>query len=288
MILNGSRFTAREMRVRAALGLYDPPSCDSPVEFFYRGHPDAMRVGLGLEPDQRAVATVYGRCRRCAACLRARGRLWTARACSETAVAQRTWFGTLTVAPDHRTRLSYAADLAASRARCEPWSALSTPEQFRYLVDAASADLTLYLKRVRKNSKARLRYLLVSEAHKDGFPHFHVLIHEQEGHVTYRQLSDGWRLGFSQFKLVPAGDVKAAFYVCKYLSKSALTRVRASHRYGHVGMFANVVTERLEEAASAVARVAATGGKSSVRKASKSEVASSDAMMRSPDFSSKE
>lgn len=108
---------------------------------------------------------------------------------------------------------------------------MSSENQFRYLVKYLNQEIDRYLKRVRK-SGAPFRYLLVSEAHKDGFPHFHLLVHEAALPLTKRLLESNWRLGYSQFRLVNNSDPRSAFYVCKYLAKSAQTRVRASKGYG--------------------------------------------------------
>lgn len=125
-----------------------------------------------------------------------------------------------------------------SRARQRLWSggtdfdALSPHEQFMERMTEIGREVTLYLKRVRKESGARVRYLLVAEAHKTGLPHLHILVHEAspDKPVRHKTLEGQWKLGFTRFKL--AHDVKTASYVCKYISKALLARVRASLRYG--------------------------------------------------------
>lgn len=204
--------------------------CLDPVELHLFGYPDKLLVDLGIEPDRNVAERIKVRCRKCAPCLMARSKLWTARAIDECRFASRSWFGTLTLAPDHAFGLRVQAQAAATRSGVA-WSELDGAEQFRRTANEASAELTLWLKRVRKNSGARLRYLLVCEAHKSGVPHWHCLIHEHQGEARKRTLDKAWRLGFSQFRLVD-GDGAAAAYVCKYLAKSALTRVRASQKYG--------------------------------------------------------
>lgn len=89
--------------------------------------------------------------------------------------------------------------------------------------------------------KAPFRFLAVFERHKDGFPHLHLLIHEQGQPLTKSAIQAEWRLGFSQCKLVDQGP-KAAFYVAKYLGKDAATRIRASVRYGN-GALSALLTE---------------------------------------------
>lgn len=112
------------------------------------------------------------------------------------------------------------------------YDALSEEEQFRERVRAISPEITKFIKRVRKNSGAPLRYLWVAERHKSGAPHFHMLVHEvdEASPVRYDVLTSAWWFGFTRFKLIE--DTKAAGYVSKYLSKDACARVRASLHYG--------------------------------------------------------
>lgn len=229
--------------------------CEQPVEMRYRGAPDPVRVGLGIEKDTVAVAYAKARCRRCQPCLYHRRRLWTARAMAECAVAPRTWFGTLTFRPEERISILYRAQLRYERSALESWSKLGESEQHASLVREASPRVTRWLKRVRKESRASFRYLLVSEAHKDGMPHFHLLLHEKDTSVTKRCLDGNWRDGFSQFRLVDVGSPLGARYVCKYLSKSALTRVRASQRYGQASALAGRVTELTEKASNLIEKL---------------------------------
>lgn len=167
-------------------------------------------------------------CRSCEPCLRARSRLWAALAVAETRVWPRTWFGTLTLSPHESFRTLMEARQRA-RHRATPIEGESEQSQFTKHVNAIGPEIGKFLKRVRKNTGAKLRYLLVAEPHKSGLPHFHILIHECAGLVRYDDLKSQWLLGFSAWKLT---DHKSASYVCKYLSKSARARVRASQAYG--------------------------------------------------------
>lgn len=111
---------------------------------------------------------------------------------------------------------------------------MTADEQFVQRHKTIARWLTLWVKRVRKNSGAPIRYLLVCEAHKSGLPHYHMLLHERspELQVRKRMLQAEWQAyGFTNCKLVEQ-DQHAARYVSKYLAKSALARVRASVRYG--------------------------------------------------------
>lgn len=171
------------------------------------------------------------RCRKCKTCRQARASMWRARAISELKVASRTWFGTLTLNPHEQFRLLTAARAKLNRQGID-YDALGDAEKFRIRVSVASPDITKYIKRVREQSKAPLRYLWVSEAHKSGSPHFHALFHETDidRPILHRILRDQWIHGFTRWKLVES--LPAGTYLTKYLSKSAASRIRASVDYG--------------------------------------------------------
>lgn len=219
-------------------------ACLNPVQLPAIGLP-SMREGKGPLP-----LTIDGRCRQCAACLQHRRQLWTARAVDEIAASSRTWFGTLTVRPEERVRLAYLAERTRLRAGGELLSSLDSSERFRVLADALGSEVTRWLKRVRSAAKQPLRYLLVAEAHKSGDPHMHILVHEPAGPIAKRTLEDQWRIGFSHWRLV-GQEPGAATYVCKYLAKDALTRVRASQHYGQTQLVRSL-TERIEKISAAL------------------------------------
>lgn len=152
---------------------------------------------------------------------------------SEISQAPRSWFVTLTVAPDIRAQFAMKSELVALR-RGVAWAEMTPEQQFRSLHGVISREITLYLKRVRERVGAPLRFVLVCEKHKDGYPHFHAVIHETEsGTVRYRDIVEPWAHGFAHAKLVQEdGARKTGAYVAKYLSKSAFGRVRASRGYG--------------------------------------------------------
>lgn len=172
------------------------------------------------------------RCRKCETCLKARAAHWRMRAVQEYRLARRTWFGTLTLEPSAHFKALSQARVALAREGID-FETLSGEEQLSERHKQIAPLITLFLKRIRKRSGAKLRYMLVMEAHKSGLPHYHILIHESVGSVLHRQLQGCWDHGFSNWKLV--ADDEAASYVCKYLAKSALARVRASVRYGVSG-----------------------------------------------------
>lgn len=171
------------------------------------------------------------RCRRCDNCRNGRKWLWTQRARTETGGSYRTWFGTITLSPQSQFRFLTLARAKLSKQGVD-FDGEDFGAQHRLRVSAISPEITKYLKRVRKASGAPLRFLMVSEVHKSGEPHFHMLVHEtdHDAQVTHRILSDHWKWGFTKWNLVK--DAKSASYLTKYLAKSSAARVRASLRYG--------------------------------------------------------
>lgn len=210
-------------------------NCSAPVLLERDGYPllkrgkSAYEVG-GTSGTRPHLTDLEAPCRKCENCLKRRAAHWRLRAYSEYRAAERTWFGTLTVAPEHRLRVLAACRAVASR-NGDDFDMLPLAKQFREKVKCISREVTRYLKRVR-NGHPGMRFLLVVEAHKNGDPHFHVLVHEVAGDpIRHAKLSDQWRIGFSNWKLV--ADSKSAAYVTKYLAKSNLARVRASIDYGN-------------------------------------------------------
>lgn len=169
-------------------------------------------------------------CRTCKWCLQVRARQWSERMVQEVVWGQRTWFGTLTLNPQSH----YVMECRAGE-RLNVVNPLDgTLSHNIYSVNREiSKEITLWLKRLRKQSRAKLRYVIVAELHKSGRLHYHILVTEQPGSapVRYKDLKAQWRLGFSAWKLVKSGG-EAAGYVSKYLAKSSLARVRASRAYG--------------------------------------------------------
>lgn len=246
------RDSARAHRWRDAVGDELAPWCDAPVEVHAIGLPDFLDPGASPLPVTLKVA-----CRKCEGCLTHRRNLWAARATDEIRLSRRTWFVTLTVSPENRFRLGLAAEKQYLRPGGETLADLKPDELFRLQCKVLSKELTLSLKRMRK--KARFRFLAVFERHKDGFPHLHLLIHENVQPITKSAIQAEWRLGFSQCKLVDDRP-GAAFYVAKYLAKEAATRVRASVRYGQTS---GLITEQLLSICDAVGAQASNGPPSS-------------------------
>lgn len=212
-------------------------SCESPVyvECNTSTVGSVFADGGRLRTD-RHTTEIWARCRKCAPCLRARAMYWRTQIRLETDAANRTWFGTLTLRPDEHFKALVRARLRLSRSGID-FDALSIDQQFGARHQVIGPDLTKFLKRVRKESAAKLRYCLVAERHKSGLPHYHLVVHEVGGQpVRHKTLQGQWKLGFSNWKLVDVNDsAKSAAYVAKYLSKCAEARVRASKRYGQLG-----------------------------------------------------
>lgn len=171
------------------------------------------------------------RCRKCERCRKIRQRMWSARAKAETAASSRTWFGTLTLRPDAHHIMLARARVRLARGGTD-FDSLSFGEQFQERYKECSKEITKYIKRVRKESGVAFRTLIVCEHHKSGLPHFHLLVHERDaaGVVKHRTLSSQWQLGFEKWRVV--SDLREATYLCKYLSKASVARVRASAAYG--------------------------------------------------------
>lgn len=180
-------------------------------------------------------ASITVRCRKCDNCLRERARRWARKAMLEIQQSPRTWFATYTATPDQQFRWLLQARMLCGEDH--PLEAHTADEQFKLRCRAAGPDITRYIKRIRKQSKARIRYLWVAERHSSGLPHFHALIHEVRADMPIRKtvLREQWPHGFSKFKLTE--NTGTAWYLCKYLSKDLASRVRGSLQYGHAVPF---------------------------------------------------
>lgn len=216
--------------------------CQNPQKVRLFGKVPATHKGMrGNIP--KGVLVIMAKCRRCERCLKERSWMWADKARLETEQSERTWFVTLTFKPEQRLVMESVLRLDYSE-RGEDFDRLNEDERFLAFSAASGDRVQRYVKRLRKGSPdwaekpIRLRYLAVSEAHKDGFPHWHMLIHEYpEERLQWRRLSREWTaLGFAKFNLCGEEAVEAR-YVCKYLAKSMLARVRASNGYGKKTVF---------------------------------------------------
>lgn len=212
--------------------------CEAPLTRICYARPYPQKNGrdvivIPFKTPNSLLVELEVRCRKCRNCLWQRQKLWSARAITEYRSSHRTWLGTLTLSPDEHDRVLNLCRLDEV-AHNQDFDLLSEQKQFALRHNRISKHLTKWLKRIRKDSGARLRYLLVAEAHKSGLPHYHALIHEPviDEQVTKSVMQAQWPHGFTNFKLIPEHESSAASYACKYLSKSILARVRASIRYG--------------------------------------------------------
>lgn len=221
--------------------------CQSPVTVELYARPAVRGTYQSRHHGQPAWVVLQTPCRKCRRCRQRRARMWRTRAEQEMRTSVRTWFGTLTLRPEEQYLAEVRAISRLRRSAVE-WSTLDAEEQFTERCRSIGEDVTLWVKRVRKQSGAKLRYLLVVERHKSGDPHLHALVHEvTDQPVRHAVLRDQWRLGFSRWKLIPDGDAGAARYVAKYLGKDAATRVRASRFYG-TGLIGALLEQRRADA----------------------------------------
>lgn len=216
--------------------------CHSPVSVTYIGrretfvlkrHTTAFDGPAFARPDQweSVSVTLHCKCRKCEHCLKKKRQHWWFRAKYETALAPRTWFCTLTFDQQALFKCQLEAQRHATR-RGIDWESLDEEAKRIRVLARAGANVTLWIKRVRKSAHGPLRYLVVSEyGEENGRLHFHALIHEVvAGAVKYDLLRSRWRnFGFGTFKLA---DENAPSYVAKYISKDVRARVRASEHYG--------------------------------------------------------
>jgi len=152
--------------------------------------------------------TIRLRCRKCDNCLRAKQNMWTHRALLECERSKRNWFVTLTLGRTMRQNTPTEALLEFQK------------------------HVTKFFKRIRKQSGLPLRYLAVYELHADGMPHAHIIIHDVTGLLQYRHIAKQWRIGFEKTKLIDKTIFQTVRYVCKYLVKSPVSRIRTSLHYG--------------------------------------------------------
>lgn len=215
-------------------------ACTEPVTIYRTGRPTKKQrkplheVSTSNPASLPVNVEMRVPCRKCANCLKRRAAHWYLRALTETNRAQRTWFGSLTLSPDQHVRVAAACRLQMARDG-DDFDALPHAKQFAMRHKCINREITLYLKRLRKQSGAKFSFLCVVEEHTEkltGLPHYHMLIHEAPGSspVLHAVLSGQWRVGFSNWKLL--GTPTKVGYVTAYLAKSMLGRVRPSIDYG--------------------------------------------------------
>jgi len=241
--------------------------CDQPYTYELHARYSA-RHGKTVRP---MMVRGTARCRKCEKCMDYRGNQWKKRAVAEYYQHAATLFGTFTMAPEQHYLLDaeIAAGIPDEGIPACDLRGLTAQELFDRRVQAFGRRLTKYIWRLRKGrsgEKPHLRYLLVAEMH-DGEatsdimrrrPHYHLMLHtntlsalvrgdplhgdgewfhkiDKKGrlHIMVHDaawLRTQWPFGFTTFEL--ATSASAAWYVCKYVSKSLASRVRASQGYG--------------------------------------------------------
>lgn len=196
-----------------------------------------VNAGATQVPENTLGAIeVWARCRNCENCLAEQRAVWVARCVNEIAQCRgRSWFVTLTMRPARREVLLYKAIQAANK-KAVNWHELPAVDRQRRVFRAFYGEVQRYLKRVREElrikGRRRVRFLAVIEPHKDGFPHAHLIVHEESfADANERTLRHKWWMnGGAKVRLVRSSQ-DAALYVAKYLAKGAVI-VRGSLHYG--------------------------------------------------------
>lgn len=244
--LAGAAYCSGGVRVSKFLTTWDiSGACESPRMVEYYGREGVSLYSKKAKSVGKAhMVELTVRCRRCPACLKLRQIEWGERAVREYKMAPRTWFMTFTFSQEEHWKYKLAA-IKRLENRSVRFKSLSEYEQWAEIAREHASELTLFWKRMRKGLSdvaadgeleyppASFRYMLVTEAHKSGEPHFHGLCHEIAGCSPIRKktMEKHWRNGFTNFKLV--NDERLAYYVAKYLGKDRRARVRASRNYGN-------------------------------------------------------
>jgi len=142
--------------------------CSNPVyrEMYgrpFRDRPQAAHneARYAINPNTPKWLEVFARCRKCQNCMEQRARLWRGRILGELRLAEqeirRTWFVTLTASPAMRWKYRMRATLKfneggkapLANGGCADFEHLSQTERFGLIHSEISADLTLWLKRIR-------------------------------------------------------------------------------------------------------------------------------------------
>lgn len=217
--------------------------CESPSVVEYNGRASPAHGQKNILVD---VAGVNGRrtpmsisvalsvpCRQCKHCLKRRALMWRQRTSFEILKNERTWFGTLTLSPQgHFEDVTHARIRGTSRG--VDFDLSNDDEKYAARVRIFHMRVVKFFKRVRKNTRANIRYVCVYERHRSGDPHCHLFIHERTDAdtVTKRILEAEWHGGFSHWRLVDKQSQQTTRYITKYLTKDARIRIRNSIAYG--------------------------------------------------------
>lgn len=216
-------------------------SCQNPYWTTYVGRPEGEPKWFTFDGGKMAIhLDIATRCRRCEKCRAFRSWEWKHRMTEELRHGVRSWYGTLTLRPAEQYRV-LVEGRRYTEARGVAWQSLSEDERFAIRARFALNEVSKYVKRFRKRAwgargKSPMAWVAVTEKHKSGLPHFHMLVHESAMRpVTHEILSSSWGLGFERWRLVrpDEGAQEVAWYLCAYLTKDFSTRIRCSEKYGH-------------------------------------------------------
>ena len=209
-------------------------NCERPYGTVHRGRPEVDRP-YHMHDKGVQYVEILTRCRNCEPCRKVRRNLWSYRASAETQAWPRTWFGTLTLRPEAHWRFLTEARAKGDAGGTDIDTEVSPEEAFRRYEARVWREVDLMLKRIRQArvdaGEGNIRYLCVTERHKSGVAHYHLLVHQVgEMPLKHTALEGGWPHGFTKWRLVK--HMAEARYVAKYLAKDAVARVRASQSYG--------------------------------------------------------
>lgn len=229
--------------------------CAEPVAREFWARP-SWREGRAISLDTSYTAPISvalkARCRKCDACLRFRGRHWAERTVREMIASDRSWFITLTIS---NATLYDAERKAIELDQSSVFAELSDSERLLKIDRVVGKLVTKYFKVVRERLRAeygrpiKLGYIAVMEPHpKRGMdiPHYHAILctYDQDTPLKKHHLHNGagrfkksaWKHGFWHGEMIERSVEefrRTSWYVAKYVSKYAASRVRASLAYGH-------------------------------------------------------
>lgn len=212
--------------------------CENPFSrtLHARGYDRELRKHKwAASPGSLSLHLIGLPCRKCSKCRYVHSTMWRDRIVDECHNHKRSWFVTLTMNPAEHQR-SFMQEMRDRNSSGWLDTDFDQPgQEWSLRASGASKLLTKFLKRVRKplvgEEAIQLRYVAVTERHKTGLPHLHLIMHEVSGKLTYRRICDRWTHGFSDASLV-RDNTKVGWYVAKYVTKDSLTRMRASQGYG--------------------------------------------------------
>lgn len=198
------------------------PFCDKPVPVAFEKH--------GKDAGAPVQLNMLAPCRKCEKCLLFRQMKWRERCITEIMrthhAGRRTWWVTLTFSPEHLAGIMMEARIQSGGFA-----------DLRAIDRAAYKHVQQYLDRLRKASKAQIRYLAVYERGEEtGRSHYHLLIHEKAGFpVLKRTIESRWR-SHVHARLVHVNGRSSglATYITKYATKAVEIRPRASLGYGRI------------------------------------------------------